>query len=130
MHTQEELLRYFAAYLPYNVMVYQPSAEIVKTFTLDCEGLCFMESQGFEKFKLVLKPLSDYEDITGRPVIDLNTDLSVMVELSNIALKRDIFGNSSYMFMEFCFHNHIDIFNLIPKGIAVSIRDFKTLNQK
>jgi hypothetical protein len=129
MHTQEELLRYFAAYLPYNVMVHEPNVKIINTFILDCEALNYMESHGFENFKLILKPLSDYDNVNSESMIELNTDISVEIMLVDIVSQREYFGNCPYNIMELCFRNHIDIFSLIPKGIAVSIRDFQTLNQ-
>ena len=129
MQTQEELLRYFAAYLPYKPTIYKPNITGRNTFTLNIEWLAEMEIDGFEKFKLVLKPLSDYENIVTAAMIDLNTDISVEIMLVDIVSQREYYGNCPYNIMELCFRNHIDIFNLIPKGIAVSIKDFKTLNQ-
>jgi hypothetical protein len=58
--SQENLtLEHLSAYLPYGVEILQPDVEGRNTFTLDVEGLRIMEVQGFEYFKLKLRPMLD-----------------------------------------------------------------------
>jgi hypothetical protein len=99
--SQEKLtLEHLAAYLPYGVEILQPDAEGRNTFTLDVEGLRIMEVQGFEHFKLKLRPVSDLEHNTP-----------------------EYLQGCMYSYVQYLLSNHYDVFGLIPKGLAVSIHD-------
>jgi hypothetical protein len=63
--------------------------------------------------KPILRPLSNYEDI-DEILNEMNDYEIIMIEDNPDLIKR-----LSYDVIELMFKNHIDIFGLIPKGLAI-----------
>jgi len=76
--------------------------------------------------KPILRPLSEFTDINSESMNELNADLNIQMELNKLALKFKHCTSCSYSTMQLCFENHIDVFGLIEKGLAV---DINTLQQ-
>jgi hypothetical protein len=115
-------LKHIAPYLPYRVEVYQPSAEGRKTFTLNCERLRIMEVQGFDLFKLVLRPLSDLDK-----EINYLGEQVVLAELYPQYFNKPLSGYKlGYELWQMLFSLHFDVFDLIYKGYAIDINSLKS----
>lgn len=133
-------LKHLAPYLPYGVEIYQPNVDGRNTFTLDVEGLRIMEVQGFEHFKLVLRPLSSltkelYYKLSGKTEKDSfgfwygkhngDADKRDYIYHSGYSDRYyficDGYGQFSYRMMDFFLKNHFDIFGLIPAGLATEL---------
>jgi hypothetical protein len=93
--------------------------EIIKGFIK--EGNNVPMGCSFKEFKPILRPLSDYEKFEQivaemtcyeMGMIDENANHSKMI---------------SYLTVELMFKYHIDVFNLIPQGLAI---DINTLNKE
>lgn len=108
-------LSHLAAYLPYEVTIYEPNAKGRNTFSLDVEGLQIMETLGFEHYKLVLRnysvshlgtinPLQYYHLKEGNPLDMYDLTVGDFRELVK---------------------QHVDVFGLIKKGLAVNINDVR-----
>lgn len=78
--------------------------------------------------KPILRPLSDYADINSKSMCELNADLHIQMELLDLSLKLKHYTSCSYTTMQLCFENHIDVFGLIEKGLAIDFNE--TFTQK
>lgn len=76
-------------------------------------------------WKPILKPLSDYEDINGKAMNDLNCDLTDQIDIQELASQRQSLQSTTYGAVEIMAENHIDMYGLIPAGLAI---DKNTLN--
>ena len=70
-------------------------------------------------FKPILRPLTDYQDVNSQAMNDLNIDIQDQVTLTYLATKEEHYTRVSYSVIEICLRNHIDIFGLIDKGLAI-----------
>lgn len=112
---QEKLkLSHLAAYLPYDVKIYNPDAE-EKTFTLDVDVLNTMEIIGFEHYKLVLR---------NYPVSHIGTINPLQYYHLKEGNHLDMYDLTVGDFRELL-KQHVDVFGLIKKGLAVNINDVK-----
>mgnify|MGYP003426619548 FL=1 len=71
--------------------------------------------------KPILRPLSDYTDITSKAMSDLNCDLTNQMDIQEFALKKMSLSSLLYSSFEVLTRNHVDIFGLIPEGLAIDI---------
>jgi len=76
--------------------------------------------------KPLLKPLSDYLDINSKVMNDLNWDLSLQIQLSEMA-RQGGWWNYSALLIKECAKEHIDFQNLIGQEKAININ---TINLK
>ena len=74
-----------------------------------------------ECFMPILRPLSDYTDITSKAMSDLNCDLTNQMDIQEFALKKMSLSSLLYSSFEVLTRNHVDIFGLIPEGLAIDI---------
>lgn len=126
--------KYIISYLPYKLTALEKNIEGLKPI----EVIGIMTESGYSnqplivgkiagmeyyisQIKPILKPLTDYLDITGKPMNKLNIDIGDQIVLSEYAGKRIGLSGLYYDVAEIMFKNHIDIFRLIPEGLAVDI---------
>ena len=74
-----------------------------------------------ECLQLILKPLKLFKDINSKEFQKLNCDLTHQIEINEVAIKYRNYTSLSVGAFELCLKNHIDIFDLIPKKLAVAI---------
>lgn len=74
-----------------------------------------------DDFKLVLRPISDYEDINSQAMSEMNLDVQTMIEISELGYSYRCLQNVSYGTIQVMAHNHIDFQNLIKEGLAIDI---------
>jgi hypothetical protein len=109
-------IKHLAAYLPYNLKV---SDIDTLNYGTGIGGIDHILTTKNEKYKLRLIPLSKFKDINSPEMFALNVDLHHQMELCDLANQQIGYWGISYRLAEICFANHIDIFNLIPQGLAV-----------
>lgn len=131
---EELLLKELCARLPHNVKCYVPIVN--KTMTLTGKRLnyfCFHdEADGLDyshEHEVVLDPFNNSNEIV-KPYL---RPISSLAEKEQIALGKLIGGASynilftdfSYLkkLLEHVYKNHIDIFGLIPKGLAIKVTE-------
>jgi len=78
-----------------------------------------------DKYKLRLHPLSNYKDINSRASMKLACDLDTLWDISELANQKQSVSSLDFGTAQFCAQQHIDIFNLIPDGLAVDINTLK-----
>lgn len=76
-------------------------------------------------FYPILRPLSDYTDITSKAMSDLNCDLSDQMDIQEFALKKMSLASLSYGSFEVLVRNLVDIFGYIENGLAIDINTLK-----
>lgn len=76
-----------------------------------------------KNYKPILIPLSDFADINSKKMCELNFDISTQIDLNELAIKYKHYTSCYYTTANACFENHIDIFGLIDKGLAISVHD-------
>ena len=72
-------------------------------------------------YKPILRPLYDYVDINDQKMNDLNCDLIYQIEISAFASKRMSINSLSVGAFEILVSNHVDVFGLINKGLALPL---------
>jgi hypothetical protein len=88
----------------------------------DCSITCYRTvNDSPNKYKPLLLPLQLFEDINSESFQKLNCDLVYQIEINELACNRRNIYNLSFMTLVTCLKNHIDIFNLIPDGLADSL---------
>lgn len=130
-------LKHLAHYLPFDVKVIDTEAEdCIWTLhpykdSLDC--LSDNEHISLENFiaennatatpthKLLLRPLSDYADIDSDAMNSLNCDMSEQINLNEFAIGYICLGSLYQSTYDLCLKNHIDVFGLIEKGLALPL---------
>jgi hypothetical protein len=128
-------LQYVSPYFPYQLNVKDLSTnQIGELFSISIgkyEQNTFVELHllsggrilNFKDCELMLRPLSNYSDINAEAMIDLNCDVSTQIELNEFAIGYTSLNGLTYSTYILCLKNHIDIFGLIEKGLAVPIKD-------
>ena len=116
-----------SAYLPYAVKILRPDKRTI----LELKGLVgnlliFQEEhKDYETLgyithnKPILRPLSDYIDINSDAMQELNCDISTQIQINELSTKYIGVGDLYYSTVELCLMNHIDIFGLVEKGLAI-----------
>ena len=128
-------LKHLAPYLPYNLKlkINTPIGTFNRDFQLDCgHDFNLHLSQG--NVKPILRPLSDLLEKLDFFEIGDDSNYSIEFDHGNIKLIENlesIADNKSYFDIQFLPYAvvqqliewHLDIFGLIPAGLAVSIHD-------
>jgi len=125
-------LEHLAPYLPYGlklkISVMNGLGAINRNFELDCgHDFNLHLSQG--NIKPILKPLSDFEDINSPAMNDLNTDITIMIEICELANKHRNVSSCGFETVLEMARAHIDFRNLIPAGLAINANEINT-NEK
>ena len=125
-------LKHLAVYLPYQLMIMTDKgrAELTQINTENKVLIrfrhgysLFTQEDGsfFKDFKPILRPLSDYMGINSDAMNHLNCDVSTQIQINELAIKYISVGDLHYSTVELCLKNHIDIFGLIDKELAVPL---------
>lgn len=81
----------------------------------------YSKKVGLNEVKLCLCPLSNFTDINSKSMNDLNLDLEDQIDLCQLANGNISVNALLHGIAVECFKNHIDIYGLIDKGLAVDI---------
>lgn len=130
----EALLIALAMYLPYEIKAYFKEANerycrkyvigTVHSVYDDASITCYDTVNATpDKFKLILVPLDDFYDINCKAVCELAIDLTTQMTLVDLCLGKIHYTGLRYSAMKELLSYHIDVFGLIKKGFAISIRD-------
>lgn len=116
-------IEHLAPYLPYglkfdNGMILSGIDKSGK-LAFDSNENIYVNYSYIQYVKPLLNPLSEYTDINGQAMGKLNIDITDQVQINEIANGRLKYLLTYYDVALICFKNHIDIFNLIDKGLAV-----------
>lgn len=69
--------------------------------------------------KPILRPLQQFTSINSPAMSELNCDLDDQIQITDLADARRSYYSLSWSAMEACFRNHVDVFDLIGKGLAI-----------
>jgi len=121
-------LKYLAPYLPYNLKLTKEDwgkvGELVPFIKNDLKGLQIEIDYALNtKAKPILRPLSDYLEDDSDAINTLGCDLSDQWMISELANKRTSLHNLNYSTILVMLEYHIDMFDLIPQGLAIDIND-------
>lgn len=115
-------LKYLAPYLPYGLKIsYVERNEIHSLDVCNLMAICNKQ----EHLKPIFRPLSEFVDINSDSMKELNADISTQIDLNELAIKYKHHTSCYYSTLQFCFENHIDVFGLIEKGLAIDINTLK-----
>lgn len=116
-------------YYPFNVTVYSTYWKMegkISCLALDDKtqldfGDGFPRYDKNECIKLILHPLENFKDINSEMFTEFNFDMSTQIDINDVAVSYKGVGDIDYSTLKKCLKNHIDIFDLIPKGLAVPL---------
>lgn len=124
-------LKHLAPYLPYRlntryflsdvIVLNEGQPEDTRDKLLTSDNVKFVLSY----CKPILRPLSDYEDLNGKAMIELNCDLTDQFDIQELAAQTQSLNMTTYGAMEIMFENHIDVFGLITGGLAIDVNTLK-----
>jgi hypothetical protein len=121
-------LKHLAPYLPYGLKVSNNTyPDDVNLVTGLRDETYFIERNSkyaygdIENCKPILRPLSDYADINSDAMNSLNCDMSEQINLNEFAIGYICLGSLYQSTYELCLKNHIDVFGLIEKGLALPL---------
>jgi len=78
-----------------------------------------------DDIKPLLKPLSDYKDINGEAMRELDCVRNIKVNINNIARGYYDWNECTHASVEFMAQNHIDFQDLISRGLAINLNELK-----
>ncbi len=73
----------------------------------------------------IVKPLSDYKDVTGEAMSELNIDVSDTIEIYDFACGHIGINQVTYGVVQIMAEHHIDMFNWISDGLAINKKTLK-----
>ena len=125
-------IKYLAPYLPYGLKAkFQAKNKktcrkyVIGTISVmysDCSICCYDTVNATpDNFKPILRPLSDYADINSDAMNSLNCDMSEQINLNEFAIGYICLGSLYQSTYDLCLKNHIDVFGLIPQGLALPL---------
>ncbi len=131
-------LKHLAPYLPYRVKL-NLTRRLFERTNVDIRNCDFRHNYttnelylwhnevtyGWHEIKPILRPLSDYTDITSKAMSDLDCDLTDQMDIQEFALKKMSLSSLLYSSFDVLTRNHVDIFGLIPEGLAIDINTLK-----
>jgi hypothetical protein len=135
-------LKHLAPYLPYGIeIIHGVTRKKITAVSLDSNFIFTTTYLGSRDKQMLL--ISDVKPIL-RPLSDIQKFEDIMDEFSvrsfeafenhffDRALGRSLncFDNVNYTIIELCFKHHLDIFDLIPKGLAISYSDVQSTSNE
>ena len=125
-------IKYLAPYLPYGLKAkFQAKNKktcrkyVIGTISVmyfDCSICCYDTVNATpDNFKPILRQLSDYADINSDAMNSLNCDMSEQINLNEFAIGYICLGSLYQSTYDLCLKNHIDVFGLIDKGLALPL---------
>jgi len=126
MSTLVIFLSNLAGYLPYGLKFRYDNDIPEKLISIDTEliainfgwGNALLEKD-FKNVKPILTPLSKFTSINSPEMKKLELGVFKSRDLCDYANGQTGIDSISFGLAQTCFQNHIDLFNLIPKGLAV-----------
>jgi hypothetical protein len=109
-------LKHLSQYLPYGLKLFYGENDIRELIYLDTNS-------PHGSFKPILRPMSDYFDITSKAMKELNLDISDQIWLANLGLGMYLLADLPYRLACRLAEEHIDFMDLIPAGLAVSFKE-------
>lgn len=124
-------LKHIAPYLPYKLRAQFPETikkgckslvvGVIGALYSDCSIICHETVNASpDRFRPLLVPLPFFNNINSPAFQELNCDLSQQIEINALALHTLNYTSLSVGAYEVCLRNHIDIFSLIPEGLAIA----------
>ena len=124
-------LKHIAPYLPYKLMAKFPESNRKGCKSLvvgpigalysDCSIVCHETVNASpDRFRPLLVPLAFFNNINSPAFQEINCDVGDQIEIHELALKMIHYTDLSVGAYEVCLMNHIDIFDLIPTGLAIA----------
>ena len=122
-------LKHLAPYLPYGIKIYDGTYSktvVINHMTYGQHdiglGRLFNPCYDYRMGLPILRPLSDFcgQRIAKESMIDLSCGYEVVEEIWSLEESNDI-NSISYGVIDILFKNHVDVFNLIEKGLAINI---------
>ena len=125
-------LKHIAPYLPYNLKAKFPETNkkgcrsyvigVIGALYSNCTIVCHETVNASpDRFKPMLLPLKYFENINSPAFQEINCDLTHQIEINEVANQQRNYTSLSVGAFELCLKNNIDIFNLIPNGLAVAL---------
>ena len=125
-------IKHLAPYLPYGLKAkFQAKNKktcrkyVIGTISAmysDCSICCYDTVNATpDNFKPILRQLSDYADINSDAMNSLNCDMSEQINLNQFAIGYICLGSLYQSTYDLCLKNHIDVFGLIDKGLALPL---------
>lgn len=121
-------IKHLAPYLPYGLECSIHSELFPNPILTGINGIfAYLNYHGanlsfeIEKIKPILRPLSDYADINSDAMNSLNCDMSEQINLNEFAIGYICLGSLYQSTYDLCLKNHIDVFGLIDKGLALPL---------
>ena len=121
-------IEHLSGYLPYSLKVtFGETDRDLTAVSLDSPFVFITKWIGsrekqlarIEDIKPILIPLEKFKDINSPEMSESNFDIIAQMELCELANQRIGYWGLTYGVAKICFEHHIDIFNLIPQGLAV-----------
>lgn len=81
----------------------------------------------YPDYRPILRPLSDYKDLNSKAMVELNCDVMSQLQIADFANERIGLSGLSYTDACILFQNHVDVFGLIDRGLAVGINTLTEL---
>lgn len=130
-------LKYLAPYLPYSLKVVMEGKK-TNVAWMSTKNIAVIIPDGIGEYKKIawkhavfnikpiLRPISDFcgQRIAKESMSDLSCDYEVVEEIWKLEESNNI-DSISYGTINILFKNHVDVFGLIEKGLAI---DINTLN--
>lgn len=128
-------LKHLAPYLDYELTVLHESVirtvralEVHDLATLSYNDIGEEAEIGFDTFKPILRPLSDYAAINSTVMSNINADIIIQIEIAEFANKHRSLNSVSYGAFSELIKVHADVFGLIEQGLAIDINTLTTHN--
>ena len=109
-------IEHLAPYLPYGLKV---SDIDTLNYGTGVGGIDHILTTRNKKYKPRLIPLEKFKDINSKEMEAINEIWSTKLLIRRMAIGDSDYSRSPYDLVQICFKHHIDIFNLIPQGLAV-----------
>lgn len=115
-------LKHLAPYLPYGLKGIEKEYKVVQELIgLDAYGFTLEDGEydGLERFKPILRPLSDLEKDEYKLIYEYETDFESIYSWTLLDAETRLCEKMSFELWQDLFAHHFDIFGLIDKDLAI-----------
>jgi hypothetical protein len=128
-------LKHIVGYLPYELKIQGQTHGQIETIVCCTDTSVYIQTDSFKliawadlfEVKPILRPLSDYSNLNSKSMCDLDIDLCDQMELQDYADSLMALQSVSFGVIEIMQKNHIDMYRLIDKGLAISYDDINKI---